>query len=174
VSFAVWRDPAPVTREKLAEALRLILRFAPAQAHRFHQLSRGIFVMRLHTADAAWRGDLSACLLDIEYLESDRASAPAVAATVIHELTHARLRRLGFVHTKERRVRLEHICHRAEKRFLSSLPESAERTGALAEIEERLGFDATFWSEDAGRAREEFFPWYIKTMRFISRHLQNI
>jgi hypothetical protein len=54
------------------------------------------------------------------------------------------------------------------------LPESADRTLALVAIEERLAFDATFWSDDAIRAREEFYPWYIRALRFVSRHLRNI
>jgi hypothetical protein len=174
VASAVWSHSTPEIREKLQSALRLIAHHAPGQFERIGRLMRGVIVARLYEADATWRNDIAICLLDVSFLESNRASGAAVAATIIHELTHARLNRLGCRYTSGRRARIEHICHLAELRFLSMLPESKERAAAIEAAQWSLRLEPSVWSDEAIRARKESAPWYIGALRFVFRPLPAI
>ena len=62
----------------------------------------------------------------------------------------------------------------AERRLLTLLPDSPERTLALVAIEDRTALDASFWSDEGDRARDAFYPWYIRTPRAIFGALRRL
>ena len=157
VAVGVLSDEARL-RRRVAEALRLLATHAPEDLTRIRQLMRGILVARLYGANAAWRQAPRLCVISPPYLTAE-TSTPAVAATIIHELMHARLDALGFEYKGERRARIERICFRASQRFLEKLPDSPHRASALREIEELLSFDTGVWGVVLTR---DYRPWYLR------------
>jgi hypothetical protein len=49
-----------------------------------------------------------------------------IALTIVHESTHARLRKCGIQTTKENRSRVEHVCLGQESAFAARCPDAAE------------------------------------------------
>jgi len=159
-------------REQIAGALRLLGKYAPVDLARLRRLIRGIVVTQLYGAHAEWRKSLDVCIISTDYLERDDTSPASIAATITHELMHARLDSFGFAYGESQRPRVERICFRASRRFLERLPESTERDAAILVIEEYLTLDDSFWSDEAFRATNASQPWYIRAMRLLSRLLR--
>lgn len=81
------------------------------------------------------------CYLDYRYVAV--SSHEAIASTIIHEATHARLWRRGIGISEELRHRFEKICIRQELSFAFRLPECSE---LRARLENDLMLPATTWS----------------------------
>ena len=62
--------------------------------------------------------------MDERYVASARLDE--LASTIVHETTHARLARCGFVYEESKRSRIETVCLRRERDFAGRLPDSAE------------------------------------------------
>lgn len=60
------------------------------------------------------------CELDCKFVA--RASIDVIASTIVHEATHARLRRCGIGGEEAIRARLEEVCLRREIAFAAKLP----------------------------------------------------
>ncbi|MBO0763938.1 MAG: hypothetical protein J2P50_05035 [Hyphomicrobiaceae bacterium] len=76
------------------------------------------------------------------------SSPQIIAATIVHEATHARLQRCGIGYDEERRSRIEAICFRREAALAMKLPNG----GSVRETAERqLARCATsdFWTDAA-------------------------
>ncbi|MBC7791101.1 MAG: hypothetical protein H7Z74_14235 [Anaerolineae bacterium] len=167
LAIGSFRDEGGL-RARVAGALHLLAVYAPADLARVRKLMRGIVVTRLYGANAQWRQSIRVCVLSTEYLQSAEAAAEGVAATIVHELTHARLDAIGFDYRKERQARIERICFRASNRFLQKLPESDHRKAALEEIEEFLAFDTGVWRALLGRDDR---PWYFRALAYVLRRV---
>ena len=94
-------------------------------------------------------------------LPEHRAAVPDVrlAATLVHEATHAWLEAAGFEYAPARRARIEAICFRAEAAFYRRLPEANDfaREEFVRYAEERAAQvrsqPLSHWTESAFRAR---------------------
>jgi hypothetical protein len=93
------------------------------------------------------------------------------ALAIVHEATHARLRRRGIVTTRENQERIERLCVAQEVSFAARLPDpetlSSEAMGKLS---------TPWWSEsDMGRRHEEQMrgfgvpEWLIRLRRWRSQ-----
>jgi len=106
--------------------------------------------------------------LSERYVSDRKTPAIALAATIVHEVTHAWLEHHGFEYAFERRRRLEAICYRAQAAFARRVPgadrlaEHYERTADAV----RQGPDSN-WSARAARdrmikyAREQGVPEWV-------------
>jgi hypothetical protein len=89
---------------------------------------------------------LEACELDVRFV-LDATSTPAmIAATIVHEATHARLFRRGIGYEPKLRARAEAVCFRRELAFANKLPDGGEvRERAQSHLE--LAASDDFWTD---------------------------
>jgi hypothetical protein len=130
---------------------------------------RRVLVAWAPATAGAWHADRRLITIDRDHLAED---APHdVAATLIHELTHVNLDRLGVAcATTHERARCEWICLRAEIRFIRRLPVGESVLGGYRRRLDRLSlrsYDAAAIRRRAGaaaraRLRLELPPWLFR------------
>ena len=110
-----------------ADAILVLLR--EVQPWRYAHLTRdlrGILVERF-PCRAAYMRETRTCLLELTFMANESFSDAQVAASLVHEGTHARLDRLaerfGIMGFDEAPARHERICRRAELSFGLALPD---------------------------------------------------
>jgi hypothetical protein len=163
---AIGNDP--VSLRQVTDALRLIATTTPVTLRQIRTLMRGIVIGPLYGARGQWRESIRICVLSTEYLMKERPSAVAIAATIVHELAHARLDARGIAWTAERAGRIERICFRASQRFLNTLPASPDRDTAMDELDEYLSFDTAVWRV---LVQHDYRPWYIRAFAYFFRRI---
>ena len=105
--------------EKVASALGIISRFDPVRRARLQRDLTGILVWPFVVPGAAaqYISGYDVCALDAAFVRDRQALF--IALTIVHEATHARLRRFDYViHA----ARLERLCTEAELTFAMRLP----------------------------------------------------
>jgi hypothetical protein len=123
-----WRTPEDLRR--IEAALLLIKQHSRIHYSRvIHNLAR-VWVRVLLGPRAEYDDPLKACVLDERYVSS--ASLESLAATIVHETTHARLARCGFEYKEGMRSRIEAVCHRRELDFAAKLPDSTDLQHEIA------------------------------------------
>jgi hypothetical protein len=157
--------------QKVEEGLELLRTHYPQGFKEVSRHIRRVIVGFLSTSRAAWWGPPRACMLSIEYFSQDSATAADVASSLVHEARHARLERLGFRYTADRRVRLESICTHAEIALAERLPDADSRVGALNAILEQLDSLYSTANLQAGKVHavgELQAPrWYIRAAQWF-------
>jgi hypothetical protein len=134
---------------RLDDALRLLESYTPT---RYAMLQRDI--TRLWVTGIPSRGAFIArramCVLDFEYVTAPGTRTEEIALTLVHEGTHARLRRLGFGYAEPLRARIERLCIGSELVVSRRLPGCDD---LAAEAAERLQWEAATWSDARTRER---------------------
>jgi len=127
------------------EALSLIETYDP---RRFARLKRDLKRFALIDGGGEfYHHGLGAYVMDAGNMQA--RSIPELAAAIVHEATHARLARFGFVGAKvAERDRLERICTEAEAQFAARLPGGE----ALAK-DIRAKLATRWWTNDALHSR---------------------
>lgn len=122
VKYAVLSPPGVdegLCLARLSEAFDLLHTAVPYRVNRMRSDLRGILCAP--TGDKATIGAfapaLGLALIDPSYCARDDVTPEDIAATIIHEATHARIHALGIGHKHELLGRIETICQRAEKDF---------------------------------------------------------
>lgn len=110
---------------------------------------RGMWITEIESI-GQYHHHVRLCVLDYNHLKKHEVSPAYVAATIIHEATHARLMLAGFGYEAERRARVEEICFRAEIAFASRLPDGH---AIIEEARAQLQRDPQVWTNEAARAR---------------------
>lgn len=137
------------TLDKVCRALKLIGEFAPSHMARIRRDFYGIWIRPI-VGMAELDPHSGLCCLDPDTLLQENISAEQVAASIVHEATHARLLRLGIGYEEARRARVEDLCFRAEARFARSLPGSEK---IVEMIEGKRRTEASYWTNEAFRHR---------------------
>lgn len=108
----------------VVEALRIIAATDPKTLKRIVSSTPRILILPA-AADSLGQfwWEVRACALDAGHVARDPPAE--IAVTLVHEMTHARLHRLGFRYTRKLRSRLENICAKAERHFALRLPTDA-------------------------------------------------
>ncbi len=136
--------------DKTRAALDLIHQYGPMRLRRMKRDLRGIWITytagNLAEYDPAGR----LCLLDPAYLSRSDVTPVDVAATIIHEATHARLREAGFGYEAKSRARIENVCFRAEITFARHLPDGQEIVERACR---NLILDPVVWTADSAEER---------------------
>jgi hypothetical protein len=65
------------------------------------------------------------CLVELTFTVNPQVSLPEIAASIVHEATHARVAQLVQVRSPQYRGREERLCRRAELDFGLALPDGA-------------------------------------------------
>ncbi len=158
---------------KVEAALRLIQEHDP---RRFRQVQRYVRAISLGAHPlylGQWFEDVRMCELSLQYVLAPETTPSQVAATIVHEMTHARLHRLGIGYGEGGRPRVEAICHRAELEFVSRLPDAAAIIPGLQRALERdpaYYADSQFLARDVDALRRLGCPeWIVKAFRWARR-----
>lgn len=165
-----------ISFEKVHFTLALISQYSPPRFRQLGRDLRGIWITETAGNLAEYHHPEGLCLLDRAYVSQPDITASHVAATIIHEATHARLRRAGFGYEPELRRRIENVCFRAEVRFAAYLPDGQE---IVDEARAQLERDPIVWTAAAAderatsKLRELGVPeWMIRFILFIFRRQQ--
>ncbi len=137
---------------RVIDALCLVKMHDP---HRFNRIRRDldrVWVRFAHgAANARYNVSLRTCELNRRFVLDAASSPELIAATIVHEATHARLFHCGIGYEEELRARVEGVCVRRELAFAAKLPsEQAVR----ARAEHKLATHREFWSNVDARARD--------------------
>lgn len=112
--------------ERLRAALVLIKTHDPLRYHRLTRDLKLIWATPLHGPRACFYYRLDACSLNPRYVCAEWMTPELLAATIVHESTHARLWGIGFRYEEEARPRVEAVCVRRELAFAAKLPHGGQ------------------------------------------------
>lgn len=145
---------------KIDEALLLVRDHdRPAYEEMLHSF-QSINVVENRSVAASWCEVTNSCWLCPQYARD--ASAAALAGTLVHEATHAKLMRGGVGYGQGVRARVEAICHRRSLSFLRRLPGSTatEQTDVVRTMEyyESRYSDREWAERKLARARQSGIP----------------
>jgi hypothetical protein len=134
--------------DKIVAALGLIREFDPVRYKRLLRDVRQVLVTVLPASVAGWAETSQACELDERYLIREATTPEHVAATIVHEATHARLMRCGIGYEEKLRDRVERVCLRREIAFAARLPVGVDAgQGAEATLQAMPDFSDRAMSE---------------------------
>jgi hypothetical protein len=112
---------------RIGQALALLQRYDPRALTRMRALSDGILVLGTTGALAEWHGDARLIRVSEQHAADEAVSDLQLAATLVHETTHAWLEHYGirarYRDGVERRARVEAVCYRSEAAFLRRTPD---------------------------------------------------
>lgn len=140
---------------RLEGVFDLVARYQP---WRFRRLSRdlaGIEVRRF-PCRAAYFPQTRTCLLELTFVVNPAFNEAQVAASLVHEAVHARLRQMGVRTPPGQEAREERLCRRAELELGRAVPggepvvERALQSLALSDEEVAPAID---WAEANRRVR---------------------
>ena len=129
---------------KVSDALQLIETHDPP---RFARIRRDMKRFALIPGGGEfYHHGLNAYVMDVGSAQT--RSVSELAATIVHEATHARLMRAGFFPTEAEKEEVERICTEAEASFAEKLPDAP----GLAE-KARAKLSTRWWTAEAMRSR---------------------
>ena len=126
-----WNIETDAVLRRLDAALALIRTYRPRQ---YRLLKRDVagFVVQRYACRGAYFGHSRTCLVELTFLANATMSNAQIAASIVHEATHARLDRLGLPLSGPA---AERACRRAEIAFGRAVPDGA---AVIARAEESL------------------------------------
>jgi len=130
---------------KTAAAIQLIHQADPRRFAQMKRDLRGIWIIGVSTR-GEYDHSLRMCKVDSSFLLRPDITVEDVAATLVHESTHARLARYGFGYAPAIRPRLERLCLNAEIAFAAHLPNGSTVVANAERLLTRL-HDA--WTDEA-------------------------
>lgn len=110
--------------DRLSHALDLIALYAPRRFRRMTQDLSGIVVHRF-ACRGAFFPQTRECLVELTFTVNPDHTLPEIAASIVHEATHARVAARCGMLPEALRPREERICRRAELDFGTALPGGA-------------------------------------------------
>jgi hypothetical protein len=142
--------------QKCADAFALLREYGPRELARIHALADGVLILGEDgQVQGEWIPSARLIRLNAKCILQPDTTPTEIAATIVHEATHAWLEHHGFRYTLERRQRIEAICFRAEAAFARRIPDGND----LAELYDRcakmvLEEPSDRWSDQAFRERK--------------------
>lgn len=142
--------------QRLAAALDLIASYAPRCYRRLRTDLAGFIVERFACRGAFFPMSRE-CLVELTFTVNPQIGLPEIAASIVHEATHARVAHWCGSLPLEHRAREERLCRRAELDFGLALPDGtivvqrAQDSLALAAEDVAPTID---WQEAARRVVE--------------------
>jgi hypothetical protein len=144
--------------QRLTAALDLIARYAPARYRRLRKDVSG-FVVERFACRGAFFPQTRECLVELTFTVNPKHGLPEIAASIVHEATHARVARMCRTRPADGHAREERLCRRAELELGQALPDGegevvvrrARESLALADREVAPAVD---WAEAARRVAE--------------------
>jgi hypothetical protein len=118
--IGAWDDEPERYLRRVEEALSLIKTCSPIQYARVRRDLKRVWATVLPGPIGSFQEPLSACQIDTRFVLKENPDV--IASVIVHEATHARLRRYGFGYEEELRPRVEAVCVRRELAFSQRLP----------------------------------------------------
>lgn len=146
-----YQTKAEPTLRRVEEALGLIKKYDRLRYNRIIKDLERVWVRLLPGALGKYTHSLRACELDERFVLADTSPPEVIAATIVHEATHARLWRCGIGYDESLRHRVEAVCCRREVAFASKLP-NGERV--REKVQDYLAISPTAWTNAATRDRD--------------------
>ena len=143
--------------KRLGEALDLIAQYAPRRLHRLHRDIDSIIVRRF-PCRGAYFPETRECLVELTFTVNPRHTLAEIAASIVHEATHARIARMCGPLSDEQRPWEERICRKAELDFGLALPEGrsvVERARSALLLGDWEVAPRVDWAEGARRVAAE-------------------
>ena len=97
------------------------------------------------------------CLVELTFTVNPRHGLPEIAASIVHEATHARVARMCKARPPEQHAREERLCRRAELEFGLAFADGAvvvERARDSLALADQEVAPAVDWAEAARRVAE--------------------
>lgn len=141
--------------ERLSAALDLVARYAPARYRRLRQDFSG-FVVQRFACRGAFFPDTRACLVELTFTVNPRHGLPEIAASIVHEATHARVAAMCRTRQAERH-REERLCRRAELELGLAMPDGdvvVRRARESLDLTDREVAPEVDWAEAAHRVAQ--------------------
>jgi hypothetical protein len=142
--------------QRLTAALDLIATYAPRCYRRLRTDLAG-FVVERFACRGAFFPMSRECLVELTFTVNPRHGLPEIAASIVHEATHARVARWCGTLPPENRAREERLCRRAELAFGLALPDGAvvaQRAQASLALDAHEVAPTVDWREAARRVAE--------------------
>jgi hypothetical protein len=142
---------------RLSEALTLIAEYAPRRLSRLRRDISGIIVRRF-PCRGAYLPETRECLVELTFTVNPRHGLAEIAASIVHEGTHARIARMCGQLPEEQRPQEERMCRKAELEFGLRLPDGAivvERARSALQLADRDVAPRVDWAEGARRVAAE-------------------
>jgi hypothetical protein len=156
-------EPEPILR-RIEEALSLIKRYDRVRYDRLIRDLRRIWVLVLPTGLANFTHKIDACEIDTRFFLAETTTPELIAAVIVHEATHARLRHCGIGYEEAQRPRIEEICLRREIAFAETLP-NGEAARDMAERTLALCATGEYWTSAA--FRERYIEGGVEALRYL-------
>jgi hypothetical protein len=138
---------------RVGQALDLIATYAPRCFRRMRQDVAG-FVVQRFPCRGAFFPQTSECLVELTFTVNPRHTIAEIAASIVHEATHARIARRCRSLPEEQRPREERLCRKAELEFGRMLPDGevvVERARLALAMADQEVAPAVDWAEGARR-----------------------
>jgi hypothetical protein len=138
---------------RLGQALDLIATYSPHRVRRMRQDITG-FVVQRFPCRGAFFPQTSECLVELTFTVNPRHTIAEIAASIVHEATHARIARMCGSLPDEQRAREERLCREAELEFGRLLPDGeivVERARLALAMGDQEVAPAVDWVEGARR-----------------------
>ena len=150
-----WDDDDKKLLTKVGSAVQLL---ATHDQHRFARIRRDLKRVFVYWIPGSWGryfAPLDMCLLDAAFVADPATTPELLAATIVHEATHARLTKRGIGYDRSIQPRVERLCLQAELDFAAKLP-NAQRVREVAEAS--MAAPDSYWSsaERAQRYRQAY------------------
>ena len=144
--------------ERLTAALDLVARYTPARYRRLRRDLSG-FVVQRFACRGAFFPDSRECLVELTFTVNPRHALPEIAASIVHEATHARVAAMCRMRPAERHAREERLCRRAELELGLALPDGVgdvvlQRARQSLDLTDREVAPTVDWTEAARRVAE--------------------
>ena len=139
------REPERVLR-RVQAALGLIKAYDRLRYDRLIRDVARVWVRVVPHGLGTFNEPIKACELDTRFVLAETSSAEAIASTIVHEATHARLLGCGIGYEDEIPARVETVCFRRELAFAAKLPNGEQ---VLQSVERTLQSSSTpgFWTD---------------------------
>jgi hypothetical protein len=141
---------------RLTQALDLIATHAPRRFHRMRQDLAGIVVRRFPCRGAFFHQERE-CLVELTFTVNPRHTLAEIAASILHEATHARVARMCGALPQEQRAQEERLCRTVELEFGQALPDDPGKQVVVERARFALGMPdgdvapVVDWAEGARR-----------------------
>ena len=142
--------------ERLTAALDLLARYAPRRYRRLRRDIAGFLVQRF-ACRGAFFPDSRECLVELTFTVNPAHGLPEIAASIVHEATHARVARMCRTRAPDQPAREERLCRRAELELGLAVPDGGvvvRRARDSLALGDREVAPAVDWAEAARRVAE--------------------
>ncbi|MGH7511654.1 MAG: hypothetical protein ACREOQ_01905 [Gemmatimonadales bacterium] len=135
--------------QRLTAALDLIATYAPRRYRRLRHDVAG-FVVERFACRGAFFPQSRECLVELTFTVNPRHGLPEIAASIVHEATHARVAHMCRTRSPAQGAREERLCRRVELELGLALPDGAvvvQRARDSLALADREVAPAVDWAE---------------------------